>query len=849
MLRATWKSLLGRKVRLVMSTFAIVLGVAFVCGSLMFSDTLERSFTSLFSATVGDVVVRPEIGTSFGAAEGSSRTVPASLVEELAALPEAARADGNVSAPGVFVIGDDGKVVGGQGAPGLLQGFNDAPAAGGAEGLHVVEGRAPAGFTEVALDEKTAERAGYEIGDAVRLVSPVADGELTPTLVGLVALGGDASLNGATLTVVDMATAQQVFLQGEDAYTDVWVRAADGVSQEELRDAVAPLLPDGVEAVTGDDAADESASLLLEAISFLTTFLLIFAGIALVVGGFLIVNTFSMLVAQRSRELALLRALGASRRQVVRSVQLEAFVVGLVGSVLGLGLGVLLALAIRAVFARVGLDLGSQPLVLEPRTVVAAFAVGIVVTMVAAWGPARRTTRIAPVEALRDDVALPETTIRRRMVVGAALVVGGAGALAAGLVADVPRAGWWVGLGVLAVLLGVAAASPVIGRPVLVAAHAAYRRLFGTVGNLAGLNALRNPRRTAATASALMIGLTLATTMAILGDSAKASVDRTIEQTFPGDFVVSNQVGEGFSTGIGDAMGEVEGVASVVRVRYGLAETGDRPRRLGGVDPSTFRDLGVGTVAGDVADLVDGTAVVDEDYADDAGIGVGDDLVVTTVDGEQRLPVVAVVDPGSVLPSITTTTATLLDAGYRDLDNTLVVEDVADPPGGLDGLQDRLEQAAGDNPLVTVKDQAEYAAEQRAPIDRLVLVVFALLGLALVIAVLGIVNTLALSVVERTREVGLLRAVGLGRGQLRWMITLESVVIAALGTVLGLVLGTTFGLALMRTLREEGLEVISVPVGQLAGFAAAALVVGVLAAALPARRAARLDVLAAVSTE
>lgn len=849
MLRATWKSLLGRKVRLVMSTFAIVLGVAFVCGSLMFSATLERSFTSLFSATVGDVVVRPEIGTSFGAADGSSRTVPAALVDELAALPEAARADGNVSAPGVFVIGDDGKVVGGQGAPGLLQGFNDAPAAGGAQGLHVVEGRAPSGFGEVALDEATAERAGYGIGDAVRLVSPVAEGELTPTLVGLVALGGDASLNGATLTVVDMATAQQVFLRGEDAYTDIWVRAADGVSQEELRDAVAPLLPDGVEAVTGDDAAEESASLLLEAISFLTTFLLIFAGIALVVGGFLIVNTFSMLVAQRSRELALLRALGASRGQVVRSVQLEAFVVGLLGSVLGLGLGVLLAVGIRAVFARVGLDLGSQPLVLEARTVVAAFAVGIVVTMVAAWGPARRTTRIAPVEALRDDVALPETTIRRRMLVGAVLVVGGAGALVAGLVADVPRAGWWVGLGVLAVLLGVAAASPVIGRPVLVGAHAAYRRLFGTVGNLAGLNALRNPRRTAATASALMIGLTLATTMAILGDSAKASVDRTIAQTFPGDFVVSNQVGEGFSTGIGDAMREVDGVAAVVPVRYGLAETGDRPRRLGGVDPSTFGELGVTTVAGDVTDLADGTAVVDEDYADDEGLAVGDDLVVTTVAGELRLPVVAVVSAGSVLPSIATTTATLLEAGYRDLDNTLVIDAVTDPRGGLDGLQDRLEQAAGDNPLVTVKDQAEYAAEQRAPIDRLVLVVFALLGLALVIAVLGIVNTLALSVVERTREVGLLRAVGLGRGQLRWMITLEAVVIAALGAVLGLVLGTTFGLALMRTLRDEGLEVISVPTGQLAGFAVAALVVGVLAAALPARRAARLDVLGAVSTE
>lgn len=849
MLRAAWKSLLGRKLRLLMSTFAIVLGVAFVCGSLMFSDTLERSFTSLFASTVGDVVVRPETGTSFGAVDGSTRTVPAEVVEELAEVDGVARADGNVTSPGVFVVGSDGKVVGGQGAPGLAIGYNEAPAAGGREGLRLLEGEAPDGPTEIALDAATAQDAGYEIGDEVSLISPIAEAEFGVRMVGIVGFGDRASLNGATITVFDMATAQSIFLQGADAYTDIWVTADDGVSQVQLRDDVAPVLPDGIEAVTGDDAADESASLLLEAISFLTTFLLIFAGIALIVGGFLIVNTFSMLVAQRSRELALLRALGASRRQVIRSVQLEALVLGLVGSTLGLGLGVLLAMGIRALFANFGLDLEGQPLVFAPRTLIAAYAVGVIVTMVAAWGPARRTARIAPVQALRDDVALPETTIRRRMIGGTIGIVVGAGAMGAGLFADVPRAGWWVGLGILAVLLGVAAASPVVGRPVLVAAHGVFRRAFSTVGNLAGLNALRNPRRTAATASALMIGLALATTMAILGDSAKASVDDSIARNFPGDFVVSNQIGQGFSTAIGAEMEEIEGVETLVALRYGIIELDGSPQGLGGIDPADLDALGLVVTDGDLADLGDDSVVVDEDYAEEEGLGVGDDFTVASVGGERTFDVAAVIEPDLVLgfPVVTTSTA-LVEAGYRDVDNSLVII-AADTPGGLSGLEDRLNEVVADNPLVTVKDQAAYAAEQREPIDQLVLVIFALLGLALVIAVLGIVNTLALSVIERTREVGLLRAVGLGRGQLRWMITLESIVIAALGAVLGLVLGTVFGVALMFALRDEGLEVISVPTAQLAAFGIASLVIGVLAAVLPARRAARLNVLGAISAE
>ncbi|WP_028472713.1 ABC transporter permease [Nocardioides alkalitolerans] len=851
MFRAAWKSLLGRKLRLLMSTFAIVLGVAFVAGSLMFSDTLQRSFTALFSSTVGDVVVRPTSGTSFGAVDGSTRSVPASLVDEIAEVDGVARVDGKVSAPGVFVVDTDGKVVGGQGAPGLALGYDEAPIAGGGEGLRVVEGSPPTRAGEIALDEATAERAGYEVGDEVTLVSPVAEGELTQRLVGVSAFAGGASLNGATITVFDMATAQSVFLGGTDAFTDIWVSAEPGVSQAELRDAVAPLLPDGVEAVTGDDAAEEGASLLLEAISFLTTFLLIFAGIALVVGGFLIVNTFSILVAQRSRELALLRALGASQRQVVRSVQFEALVLGLLGSTLGLGLGVLLAMGIRALFANFGLDLGGQSLVLEPRTVLAAYGVGVLVTMAAAWGPARRTSRIAPVQALRDDVALPETTIRRRLLAGVGLIAVGAGAMAYGLLATPPRIAWWVGLGVLAVLLGVAAAAPVIARPFLAGAHALFRRLFGTVGNLAGLNALRNPRRTTATASALMIGLALASTMAILGDSAKASVDQTIDESFPGDFLVSNQIGQGFSTGIADRMREVDGVSALAALRYGIVEVDGDPRGLAAADLAEVdRVVEVDVVEGEAADLVDGTVMVDADYAEDNDVTVGDGLTIGTVGGEVDYEVVAVYEPNPVIGfALLTTVPTLLEAGYLDVDNTLVIDADAASPGGLAGVEDRLDAVVGDNPLVTVKDQAAYADEQREPIDQLILIIFALLGLALVIAVLGIVNTLALSIIERTREVGLLRAVGLGRGQLRVMITLESVVIAVLGAVLGLLLGLVFGVALLRSLRDEGLEVISVPVGQLALFLGLSLVIGVLAAVLPARRAARLDVLAAVSAE
>ena len=854
MIRAALKSLLGRKVRLLMSTVAIVLGVAFVAGSLIFSDTLNRSFTALFASTVGDVVVRPEGGTTADGAP-STVTLPASLLDRLREVDGAARVDGNVSAFGVFVVSDRGKVVSGFGPPAIGGNWSDAPAGHGLQGLAIVEGHEPQGPDEVVLDERTAERAGYSVGDQVVIipsttVEAASDTDfealrLTPTLVGVAGFPSGGSLNGATYAAFDTRTAQELFLGGRDAYTDVWVTAADGVSQEQLRDTVATVLPDGVEAVTGDDAADESASDLLEAVSFLTTFLLIFAGISLVVGAFLIVNTFSMLVAQRSRELALLRALGASKRQVIWSVQLEAFVLGLIGSTLGLGLGVLLAMGIRALFSNFGLDLSGQALIFAPRTFVAAYVVGVLVTMAAAWLPARRTGRIAPVQALRDDVALPESSLRRRLWVGLGLIGAGLAVLWLGLFADLPRAGWQVGGGILAILLGVAAASPVISRPVLVVARAVFARLFGTVGNLAGQNSLRNPRRTSATASALMIGLALACTMAIVGDSAKASVDRSVEQNFVGDFVVNNVIGTGFTPAIGDQMEQVQGVDRVVRERFDAGELDGERQGVSAVRPADLGLLELDVTDGDERGLAAGSVLVQRSWADDRDARVGDELTLEMPSGERTYTVGGVFEDNPVIVwPVLMTLDDFAEAGFPETDNVLIVFTDDSP-----GIQERLDAVVADLPVVTVKDQAGFAEEQRAPIDQFVQIVFALLGLALIIAVLGIVNTLALSVVERTREVGLLRAIGLSRSQLRRMITLEAVVIAVLGALLGLVLGVGFGVALMYAVRDQGLEVISVPGGQLAVFLVLSVVIGVLAAVFPARRAARLDVLRAIATE
>lgn len=843
MLKAGWKSLLARKLRLAMSAFAIILGVAFVAGSFIFTDTLSRAFSGIVEGSVGEVVVRP-VGSDLELQGG--RTIPASLVAELSEVDGVARADGNVVYPAAFVIDTDGKLIGGTGAPGL--GVNDTggPSAGGEEFGSVETGRLPESPGEIALDVSTAERAGYALGDSVPFLTAGDPPRAEAELVGTLSFSG--GIVGASVAVFETSYAQDLFLDGEDVFNDIWVTPEPGVSQSEMRDAVAPLLPDGLEAVTGADAAAEAENSIGAALGFINTFLLVFAAVALVVGTFLIINTFSILVAQRSRELALFRAIGATRAQVTRSVIVEALIVGVIGATLGLLLGAGLAMVIRALFATFGLDLTGTPLAFTWKPVVASYAVGILVTVLAAYLPARRAGNVPPIAAMRDDALVTETSMRRRLVIGLAMVAVGVAAGLAGLfVTDLPQPMAFLGAGLLLVLLGVVLTSPVLGRPVLALFGAVYARFFGAVGTMAKENSLRNPRRTAATASALMIGLTLVAMMSVFGASAKASIDTIVAENAAADFVVSNPINQPFAPSITDHIAAVDGVDEAMRVRYGRLDIGGSTEVGFGIEPSTFGAfMPIPMVSGSLADLGDRSIAVAEGVS---GVAVGDVLQVSYAGTTLDLTVDAVFGTSPILGGVSYVLPlqALADLGTEQLDSVAYITGDGTVP--LDELHARLDAAVAEVPIVTVSDQEGYAEQLRAPIDQLLFIIYALLGLAVIIAVLGIVNTLALSVIERTREIGLLRAVGLSRRQLRQMIRLESIVIALLGAALGVGLGVVFGVAIQRALIDQGFEVLSIPVTQLAVFVVLAGLVGVLAAWWPGRRAANLNVLDAIATE
>ncbi|MGN7248592.1 ABC transporter permease [Janibacter anophelis] len=844
MLKATFKSLLARKARLLMSAMAIVLGTAFVAGSLIFTDTLGRTFDGIMDGTVGDVVVQAEQTDQYGGSGGARIT--AAQVEELADLPGAARADGSVDAFGVFVVGENGKVVGGQGAPALAFNYTDAPNQLGEAPIQLVDGRAPERTGEVVIDTNTAERAGYEIGDEVPLVTTGAVPEITAELVGTVTFG-EGGLAGASIAVFDTKTMQQYFMDGKDAFSSVWVTTEDGVSQDELVAQVEPLAPEGFTVWSGEDLAAENQNDVQQALGFITTFLLVFAGIALFVGSFLIINTFSILVAQRGRELALLRAIGASRRQIVRSVLIEAFIVGVVGATVGLLLGVLLALGIQALFATFGLDLTGSGLVFTPRTVIAAYVVGIVVTMLAAWVPARRAGSVPPVAAMRDsiDTGIGHHPIRRGLEV--AVLVLGVVAFLAGLFVVESNELWWIGAGIVGLVLGTAFLAPFVGRPLIAALGWVYRKVFGSVGRMAEQNSVRNPGRTAATASALMIGMTLVALMGVVASSTTASVDKQIEETFRADYILSNAVGQPFSSTVAERVAEVDGVREVSPVRFVSTQVDGGDIFATAIDPDSFADV-------EQIEPTAGTADIDADAVmlsskHESGRQVGDTVEVKMGASTRDLQIAGFYDEIQAIgtPDLLMSVETVDAMGGAAADNWafIFLEDGADKGS----VQSSIEQIVDKQPLVTLKDQQGYADEQRSSINQLLYLIYALLGLAIVIAVLGIVNTLGLSVMERTREVGLLRAVGLSRAQLRRMITLESVTIALLGAVLGIVLGVVAGVAIQRALVDDGITELAIPWVQMVAFVVVAGLIGILAALLPARRASRLDVLRAISAE
>lgn len=842
MLRLAWRNLRARKVRMALSGISVVLGVAFVAGTLVLTATLDRVFTDLFGQTTKgvSVVVRgaPAFDDPGLAADPSAvPKVAADLQRTLEAVPGVAAVQADVSGY-AQLVGSDGKPVSTGGAPTL--GVTLATSSE-LEALTLREGRRPATADEVVLDVASARKGAWKVGDSVPVL--LARGRQQLTVTGLVGLGDADSVGGASVIGFTLDGAKK-WLGAPGVVDDYRIAAAPGTDNARLLAEVRGVLPDGAEAVSGQTVAAEQADAISSALGFLSTALLVFAGIALFVGGFLIVNTYAMLVAQRTQELALLRALGASRGQVTRSVVAEAAIVGLLSGGVGLGLGIGLAVGLRALLGAVGVDLPAGPLVVTASTVVVSLLVGLLVTVVAAVLPARRASRIPPVAAMRADLLPPESrSLRSRSLVGAAL----AGVGVAGIVLGLTTATLSVlGLGVVSALLAVTTLSPLFASPVARALGWPVARLGGLPGRLARDNASRNPRRTSATAAALMIGLTMVTAVTVLGASLKASVSDVVGSSLGADYLLSTQNFKGFSPDLVDRLAGLPGVEVAAGVTSTRAQVDGQVVGVDGAAPAGLQKiLTLDVTAGDLTGLPNGLAV-SQDVSDNRGLRVGDAVPVVFGTGYRtELPVVAVFAPNGLSSSyiVSDTTFAQGDPGALDV----VAGVVAAPGADRAALHTALEAAVADFPTVQVQDRSELVQSQADQVDQLVNILTVLLLLALFIAVLGIVNTLALSVVERTRELGMLRAVGLQRSGVRRMVTLEAVIISVYGALLGVVLGAGLGWALVQGLADQGVTVFSLPAVRLVVFVLLAGVAGVLAAVLPAFRAARTSVLQAVS--
>jgi len=842
--KATIRSLLAHKLRLALTGLAIVLGVGFVAGTLILSDTLNATFDTLFKGIESGVDVRVRAKKSFSEQQNNDerQPVPASLLSEVRHIDGVKAAAGEVEGTAIL-IDHKGKAITPRGPPTLGETFTDIA---GLSPYTLKEGHRPTNGNEVAIDAATAKKHGFRVGERVKVLLNGPAREFT--LVGVFKVGTADTLLGATVTAFDTSTAQQV-LDRPGQFSFINVKGDNGVSKTELRSRVNAALGGGYEALTGPQLAKEDASDVQQGIQFFSIFLLVFAGIALFVGTFMIANTFSIIVAQRTRELALLRALGAARRQVMASVLGEAFITAVVASVAGLAFGIGISYGIRALMDAIGFGLPAGSLVLSPRTFVVSLLVGIVVTVVSAAAPARRATRVAPIEAMREGGTPAATTSsRRRILLGCTTTVVGGGALALGLIGGGASAVKYVGLGVFLVFMGVAFLGPVLARPVARVVGAPLVRLFKLPAKLARENAMRNPRRTASTAAALMIGLALVTFVSVLSASVKTSTTKTIDKEFGADYTVTaGGFGEGFSPTVASDLAKRPELATVTAVRPGQFKLDGATKQLAGVEPDKLTSLlHLDVISGRAPTGSESGLLVSEKQARDHAWKVGSTVALQFArTGVQRISVAGIYAKNDLAGAYLLTLSDF-ERNYTTINDNLVVIKAAP---GVSPARSRaaVERVLNRYPNLDVRDAAELKAQAASQINQLLGIVTALLAMAILIALLGIVNTLALSIFERTRELGLLRAVGMGRRQVRSMIRCEAVIISVFGALLGLVVGVFFGWALVAALHSRGVSTLTVPGGQLLVFVALAALAGVVAAVLPARRAARLDVLHAIS--
>jgi putative ABC transport system permease protein len=849
-IRATLKSLLSRKLRLLLSGLAVILGVMFVSGSFVLTDTLTRSFDQLFSTAFAntDVQVAAQPKLPEGEFEDSERvtaTLTPSDVDRIRAVDGVASANGVVFGEGARLIGANGKTVASVGPPRFGA---DWPSQ--ADDLELRDGRGPAADNEIAINAALANAAAVKVGDQVGVLT--LQPRKTFTLVGIFGYpGGRDSLGGSQLVTFTLPVAQELILGQPGVFSNVDIKTAPGVTDEQLRDRVAAALGDGYVVKTGQQLADDEASALGEALTFFNYILIGFASVSLFVAVFLILNTFSIIVAQRTRELALMRAIGASRNQVIGSVLLEAVAIGLLSSVIGLALGI----GVGALLARVFSNFGGGGLELAGLGVplaawISAFAVGIGVTVVAAMIPAIRAARIPPVAAMRD-AATPDRPLTRLTIAGSLVLGLGAAALTLGLTDNAGDQGLWAILfGVLLAFVGTALLTPLVARPV--AGLIGRLFAFSVPGRLGRLNAGRNPRRTAITAAALMVGIALITGINTIFVSAKQSVTKVADEQANVDLIISGDPSAGMATfdpAVLDQTAALPGVAAVSGL-YQDAALVNGDRTFVGAFSNEAAIPGMFSLtakAGSIGSIADGQVIVDETTAADKRLSVGSPVTVQLIRGEPiRLTLSGIYGKsdlmnGFVIPlsAANNFTQPLPTTGF------IQVRAGASVPA----IKSQVDTLLKDSPEVSVGDRSEFIAQQTAVVDQVLLMVQILLALAILIAVLGVINTLALSVLERTRELGLLRAVGLNRAQTMRMVTVEAIVISVFGALLGLAVGVGLGAAVVQALHDQGITDLALPWSQMITYLILAGFVGVVAAVLPAIRAARTNVLQAIAYE
>jgi putative ABC transport system permease protein len=836
----TIKSLLAHKLRLVLTSLAIVLGVTFVSGTFVLTDTLHNMFVSLVGNIYQKIDFEVRGVAQFPTSDAASAVrnpFPQSVLATVSRVPGVAAADGQVGGYAQF-LSRRGKPIetGGEGTLGVDFDPNQQISE-----LRIAQGRPPTRPDDVVMDAATAKQYHFGVGQRVRILFAGVPAR-TFTISGIAEVGTADSLAGITYAGFTLPTAQQV-LGDAGRLDDINIVARPGADKAVVQAGIARVLPKGVEVVTGKTVVNEETSSINQALSFFSTALLVFAFISLFVGAFTIFNTFSITVGQRTRELALLRIVGASRRQVFRSVLGEATIVGLVSSLVGIGLGVLAAVGLEALLRGFGVTLPTGPLVFEARTAVVGLIVGVGVTVVAAIGPARRAVRIPPVAAISEHQAEGDVSARRRFIRGGA--IGGIGAALLGVGLSAPAVGL-VGLGAAAIFVGATMLAPAVARPLSSAIGRPMARLLGAPGRLGRENSMRSPRRTAQTASALMIGIALVSAMAVFGASLSQSATSSVDEAIRADLIVSTtSSGPGsFSTALPAALSRIPGVTAALTVYGGQFEVRQSVEALRAVPlRGLSRTVILRMTAGSIRALVAGDLLIDTSTATADHLSVGGTVPVRfALTGRSVMRIGGIYRANALIGSYVVSEAFYVSHFQDAYPGAVLLNTDGNP-----AVMRAVERALAPYPTVQVQTRAQFDQAQVSSVNQLLGLVYALLALAVLIAMVGIVNTLMLSVFERTHELGLLRAVGMKRRQVRVMIRSESVILSIFGAIIGIIVGSGLGVALVSSL--SGITVTAVPVAELVVFLFLSALLGLVAASWPARRAAKLDILAAIAAE